>query len=40
MVWDYRTILIYITYYDQIIITTKPKYFQKTPKIKRAEELK
>ena len=38
MVWDRRTIPTHITHYNQIIITTKPKYLQKAHEIKGAEE--
>ncbi len=40
IVRDRRTTPTHITHYEQIITTTKPKYFQKTPEIKGAEELK
>ena len=39
MVRDRRTILTHITYYDQIITTTKPKRLQKALEIKGAAEL-
>ncbi len=39
MVRDRRTTLTHITHYDQIITLTKPKYLQKAPETKGAEEL-
>ena len=38
IVRDRRTTPTYITHYDQIIISTKPKCLQKASKTKRAEE--
>ena len=39
MVRDRRTTLTHITHYDQIIMSTKPKYLQKVLKTKEAAEL-
>ena len=40
IVQDRRTIPTHITYYNQIIITTKSKHLQKASEIKGAEKLK